>query len=155
VSTATGHGCGCGTDADADADVDTDASAAPRPIDLAKPKRTEDNESCSPPKATNPDHMQQSQLLRRQQRPAATATAAETGAATGEKGKQAERKRAPLRRLMAMFVVRVSSSRSCGKAAAKWRARKGNSRSRARKSSSNKHAHTDTPTHTLGHKKAK
>ncbi|XP_033163847.1 LOW QUALITY PROTEIN: uncharacterized protein LOC117143313 [Drosophila mauritiana] len=80
------------TDADADADVDTDTdasvSAAPRPIDLAKPKRTEDNESCSPPKATNPGPhatIAATATPTAAETPAETATAAE--AATGGKRK--------------------------------------------------------------------
>jgi len=79
-------------DADADADVDTDTdasvSAAPRPIDLAKPKRTEDNESCSPPKATNPGPhatIAATATPTAAETPAETATAAEP--ATGGKRK--------------------------------------------------------------------
>ncbi|KQS38551.1 uncharacterized protein LOC26527064 [Drosophila erecta] len=78
------------TDADADADVDTDASvsAAPRPIDLAKPERTEGNESCSPPKATNPGPhatVAAAATSTAAETPAEAATAAE--AATGGKRK--------------------------------------------------------------------
>nr|XP_017013103.2 LOW QUALITY PROTEIN: uncharacterized protein LOC108068187 [Drosophila takahashii] len=75
------------TDADAavaDADVDTDASAAPRPIDLAKPKRTEDNESCSPPKATN---LGPHATIAVTATPAATPASTPAEAATGGKRK--------------------------------------------------------------------
>ncbi|XP_039491875.1 uncharacterized protein LOC120451927 isoform X1 [Drosophila santomea] len=78
------------TDTVTDVDVGTDASvsAAPRPIDLAKSERTEDNESCSPPKATNPGPhatIAATATSTAAETPAAAATAAE--AATGGKRK--------------------------------------------------------------------